>query len=235
MQKKFLITLCIACLLCIPKNYCIHTITFFMVPFTELDKQQAASIAQEKLNNPAKLASSIMPHVDDESLVAGIFSTYAGSIAISDPDGMTTFPLLHDKPIVYFLITRKITPVIMGGNTIDHWQLVDKTPAELYKVERKKDVDLNEVFWNVTKEKLPENKKISRKAIIIFANPEKIIVPLGITPTKETPNLILPDIYVKKSLTKIHDALFVLTMKHFFAPVTKLYKHEPMKHEALYY
>lgn len=237
MRKKFLTILCFTCLFYITKNYSApHTMTFFMIPFTELDQQQAATKAQEKLNDPAKLASSLMPRVDDEeSIVAGIFSTYAGYVAASDPDGMTTFPLYHDKPIVYFLITRKITPVLAGGNSIAHWQLVDSVAASLYKVERTKDEDLNEFFWQVSKEKLPEDKKISRKAIVIFANPEKIIVPLGITPTQETPNLLLPNIFVKKSLTKIHDALFVLTMKHFFAPISKQYKHEPLSHEVLHY
>lgn len=201
-----------------------------MRAYPDIEIEEAAKIAQTKIQSPGKLAKYMMPSSMHDPVVEGIFSSYAGFLAVSNSTGQTTFPLRHFKPVAYYLVTPEIFPVIMFGNTIYRWELMPKAPASLFKLEKKKDEDLNEYYWQVTKLPLREDKKISNKTVIIFANPSKIYIPEGITPTKDNPQLVLPDIYVKKSLHKIPEALYVLTIRQFFAKLPKAYQHEALRH-----
>ena len=230
MKNLSIITLCIVpCILYNTKIFSISTISFFLRPYPEIEMLDAAKIAGQKIQTPGKLAKYMLPSATDNFLVGGIFSSYAGYLCVSDTSGQTSFPLRHSKPYSYYLITPEIFPVLMFGNTIDHWELIPKVPAQLYKVEKKKDEELDEYYWQVTHLPLPEDKIISKKAVIIFANPSKIYIPEGITPTKDTPQLVLPDLYVKKSIAKTPEALYVLTIRQFFAPPTKGYQHEALR------
>lgn len=231
MKNLTIITICIVpCILYNTNIFSIHTLSFFLRPYPEIEVQDAANIAQHKIQTPGKLAKYMMPRSAYDDLIGGIFSSYAGYLAVSDPNGQTTFPLRHNKPVTYYLITPIIFPVIMFGNTIDHWELVPQVPARLFKVEKKKDEELKEYYWQVTQKPLPQDKIISKRAIIIFAKPSKIYLPEGITPTTDNPQLVLPDLYVKKGITKVQEALYVLTIRQFFAPPTKGYQHEPLRH-----
>jgi hypothetical protein len=200
-----------------------------MRPYPDFDLQEAANNTSRKIQKPGKLAK-YMSVPFDHQLVSGIFSSYAGFLAASDPNGQISFPLRHNEPVTYCLVTPEIFPVIMFGNTIDHWELINNQPASLYKLEKKKDKELNEYYWDVTQLPLPENKKISKKTVIIFANNKKVYIPEGITPTKDYPQLVLPDIYIKKSITKAPEALYVLTIRQFFARPVKAYQHDSLKH-----
>ena len=231
MKNLTVITLCIVpCILHNTNILSLNSLSFFLRPYPEIEIQEAAKIAGHKIQTPGKLAKYMMPSPIDNHLVRGIFSSYAGYLSVSDTSGQTTFPLRHNKPYTYYLITPEIFPVIMFGNTVHHWELMPKNPASLFKVEKTKDEELNEYYWQVTQIPLPEDKIISKKAVIIFADPSKIYVPEGITPTQDNPQLILPDVYVKKSIAKAPEALYVLTIRQFFAPPTKGYQHEALRH-----
>lgn len=231
MKNLTIITLCIVpCILYNTNIFSINTLTFFLRPYPEIEMLEAAKIAARKIQTPGKLAKYMMTSSPYDNLVEGIFSSYAGYLSVSDPNGQTTFPLRHYKPYMYYLITPEIFPVIMFGNTIHHWELIPTAPASFFKIEKKKDEDLNEYYWQVTQLPLPEDKIISKKAVIIFAKPNNIYVPEGIIPTTDNPQLILPDLYVKKSISKVPEALYVLTLRQFFAPPTKGYQHEALRH-----
>lgn len=230
MKNLTKIVICIVpCILYNSTIFSISTLSFFMLPYPDFDIQGAAAVASHKIQTPGKLAKYMSPTLIHE-IVGGIFSSYAGFLAVSDPNGQTTFPLRHSKPVLYYLVTPEIFPIIMFGNTIDHWELAPAKPAKLYKIEKKKDEDLNEYYWQITQIPLPENKIISNKAVIIFANPDKIYIPEGITPTTNNAQLTLPDIYVKRTIAKIPEALYILTIRQFFAQTTKAYQHEPLMH-----
>jgi hypothetical protein len=231
MRKFIIITFCIVpCILHNTKLFSPNTINFFMRSYPDLEIQAAAHAAEQKIKNPEKLAKYSMTSSFYNPIIEGIFSSYAGYLVASGNNGQITFPLRHNKPVMYYLVTPQIFPVIMFGNTIHHWELVPHIPAKLYKVEKKLDEELMEHYWEVSQVPLPENKIISKKAIIIFANPEKIYIPEGITPTRDDPQLVLPDVYVKKSLAKVREALYILTIRHFFSKPTTDYKHEPLRH-----
>jgi hypothetical protein len=230
MKNLTLITLCIVpCILYNTNILSINSLSFFMRPYPDFDLQGAAAIVSKKIQKPGKL-TKYMASSFDGNIVSGIFSSYAGFLTASDQNGQTSFPLRHSKLVTYYLVTPEVFPVIMFGNTVHHWELISKQPANLYKIEKKKDEELDEYYWEVTQMQLPKDKKISKKAVIIFANPHKVYIPEGITPTSDSSQLILPDIYIKKSISKIPEALYVLTIRQFFAPPAKGYQHESLKH-----
>ena len=231
MKNLSIITLCIVpCILYNTNIFSIQTLSFFLRPYPDIEVQDAANIVSQKIQTPGKLAKYMMPSSIDDHLIRGIFSSYAGYLVVSDPNGQVTFPLRHNKPVMYFLVTPEIFPVIMFGNTVHHWELMPKIPAELFKLEKKKDEEINEYYWQTTKLPLPKDNIISRKAVIIFAHPSKIYIPEGVTPTTDNNQLVLPDVYVKKSISKAPEALYVLTIRQFFAPPTKDYQHESLRH-----
>ncbi len=232
MKRLFLATVCsVPCILYNTTNLCVNTVTFFLCPYPSVAREEAAKLVASKLGKPGKLAKYTMTSgLDGASSVGGIFSTYAGYLAASDFNGRTTFPLRHDKPKFYLLITSQIFPVIMFGVTIHHWERVADVPAALYEVERKKDEETSSYYWQMKKIPLPEEKNISKKAIVIFADPRKIYVPEGITPTSDNSHLVLPDIYVKKALAKVPNALYVLTIRNFFSTTGSLHQESPLRH-----
>ncbi len=213
------------------KTFCASQpiMTLFMKPYPVDDAEKQAKVVTKKLKNPEKFASYLVPDFGAESVVGGIFSTYHGYLGVSDFQGQTTFPLQHEKTIVYYLITPKIFPVIMFGNTVHHWEIIRELPTALYKLEQKKEEELNQYYWQVSKEPLPENNIISRKAIVIFADPKKIYVPEGITPVENSPHNILPPVYIKRGLAKAHNVFYVLSIRQFFQPASQIFMHDALR------
>lgn len=160
------------------------------------------------------------------NLVNGIFATYAGFLSTSNADGQIAFPIRHNAPMIYLYITTRVTPINMNTTTIAYWELEEKAPIAVYKMERKKDNKTGIFFWEVTQEKPPADRRIPLTSIIIFAKPESVFVPLGISITDDAPNLHLPDIYVKPEINKLSDALYVLYLKHFFGQLKPALKRE---------
>lgn len=154
----------------------------------------------------------------------GIFASYGGFLTISDVHGEVSFPRLHEKPVVTILVTSRITPMVMGGLTIHHWEREEGTPTSFYSVTREKDEEKNTVAWVVKKEPLPESMIIRPETIIIFADPSSLVIPTGSFPTKDMANWLLPDIYVKAEMAISQRALYVMHIKHFFGPIYPLYR-----------
>lgn len=212
-----------------PSTKAEQLITIFLKPYPVVSIDAATKKLAPKLNKPGKMANNRAKHILPAS-VSGIFATYGGFLTVSDLNGEIAFPRKHRKPFIYLIITEKMSPIIRSGNTIDHWELVEDTPVEMYKFEEKFDPDLKVHFWDVTQEPAPANTIIPLESIAIFADPKYIDVPLGISIFKETPHLILPDIYVKKGLNLIADALYVLNLTHYFGGIIPIYKKEPTRY-----
>jgi hypothetical protein len=157
----------------------------------------------------------------------GIFATYMGYITYSNEIGQIIFPRKTVKDSINLLIANDIEPIFMLKNTIAFWKIHNKALAQMYKFERKIDLETKLNYWEVTKRDIPKNNKIPLHTIIIFANTEDIFVPTGITPTNAGPQLILPNIYVKLNTNYVKNALFTLTIKPFYSPLKKIYKERP--------
>lgn len=156
----------------------------------------------------------------------GIFSAYWGYLAVSDLNGQVSFPRFQQSNSFNLLITDRIQPIMMLGNTIHHWQLEANVDAKLYSFQFYQDPG-HEDYWNIEEKILPSDKRISLDTIILFAKPKDIYIMIGKQPATENPNIVLPDvIYAKKSLNRIAPALWLLKMRQFFGPVIKNYKKE---------
>ncbi len=204
-------------------------INLFIRPYPQ------AHITAQKITRTGKIARHTIEGIADYQIPAGIFSTYAGYLNISDLDGQIVFPRKHTKPIIQLIITTRITPILMFEKTIHHWELVPGVPAQMYTFEQNFDEKAKIFYWNVYPTELPENNIIPLSALIIFAKPRYFYVPTGITLTDDSPNLILPNIYARKGIKITNNALYVFNLSHFFSQVYYRYKKEPKRYEVLLY
>ncbi len=187
------------------------------------------NIAQH-LAHPLNQATHLQLLRNESKLVSGIFSTYAGYICISDYDGRITFPRLQQSARLYIIVTPQITPVMMLGNTIHHWEFNKGEPVKMVLAEQKTDEQTEIVYWDVQEVPVPANNIIppSHKgdaaSITILAHPDYIYIPLGITPTVHSPHLLLPDIYLKPGFNKIAESLYMLNLSPFFGSLSLQYR-----------
>lgn len=200
----------------------INIITFFINPFPE-----PKTITTEKMTNnltvPGKISTKILKNTYlNTNPTEGIFATYWGYLTVSDSIGQILFPRKTEKSLVKILITEKIIPIMMIGTTVHHWELDPSVPAEIFSIERKQDPQTGLFFWDTQKEELPSNKIIQLDTIVLFAKPQSMYVPIGITLSNDNPQLIVPNIYAKKNSNIFTHALWVLTIKHFFKSLKRM-------------
>ena len=168
----------------------------------------------------------MLRNLEAGSLVEGIFATYMGYVETSDSSGITVFPRKDSAPEVSIIITPRIVPITIGGNTIHHWRLNQDSLAQGYRYQYKKDQDTALYFWEVTPIKECWNADIPINAVVIFAHPKHIFVPLGIIPTQPSPNLILPPLFIKKRINTLSRGLFVVNISQYFRNLAFLSKKE---------
>jgi len=227
MNKKIRRFCIVSCLIIISNSLCAtHVISLFLRPYPTLTSPIQATKKSEKLKQPGRIAYYNIKNLVKNSLVAGIFAAYRGFITVSTKDGQILFPNRQPRTTINLLLTTRLTPIIMVGTTIHHWEQEEGTPAALYKLECKQDEETEKFYWEVQSTSLPDNKIIPVSTIWIVARPEKAYVPTGIIITTKGQNFILPDIYVKSGIMKIQNALYMLYLKHFFSQVKKEYKTE---------
>jgi hypothetical protein len=199
--------------------------TFFMRPYLTAPTDENYEQMATKLAKPGHIARR-NGAIRNFAIVSGIFSTYAGYLAMSNSFGQTIFPLKHSLPLVYFVVTPKITPIMMAGNTIHHWEIEQNSPAQIYKVERHHLEPDNIYYWQVDAVPLPDKNILPPISITILARPKDIVIPEGMTLTNDAANLLLPDIYIRKTINKEANALYLLNIKHFFGQLHPLYKRD---------
>lgn len=192
-----------------------------------LADQEHAQAITDGLKNPGKIAHYQVHGILGKGAVSGMFATYVGFLGVSDTNGQLMFPGRYRQPFVYLLITERITPIMMAGNTVHHWELEDNVPAAYYKIEQQVDPDTQLTYWDVEKAELPHDKVIPLESITLFTKPKNVYVPTGITVTKPGTNLVLPDIYVKKGAKIYPSTAFVLNIRQFFAPDHFLFQQRP--------
>ena len=206
-------------------------ITFF---FKEYPYQEMAPYLMSKLKKPNGIAKRTLEGMFQHNRTAGIFSSYFGFLNSSDQNGQTTFPRKHSNTKIKLIITDKIMPVMMFQSTVSHWELIPGTPAILYDCEQKEDPSTQLTYWNIAQGTLPENNQISpNDALIIFAKPKNIYVPIGASLAKQEPNLIIPDMYIKKGIQTARNAMYVLNLSFLFRPIDLLYKKSNKAYGAL--
>lgn len=215
----------LACLCAFQKAYSDTTISFYFQPYPYTQESTANRLAK-----PGKIAKHILEGITNHNPVTGIFASYAGYLDVSNTNGLIMFPRKHENPALHLVISHKIIPIAMMSNTIHHWELDKDTPADIFLVERTQDPATKLFYLKVTKEQRPKDNIIPLESLIIIAKPDKVEIPLGITLTQDQPNLVLPDIYIKKGLNYTGNALFMVKISHLFAPVKTTYKKEEKRY-----
>jgi hypothetical protein len=208
------------------------TISFFLRPYP--DWQDTAAKVVDSLSKPSKTARYYLEAITDETLAWGIFASYGGFIQSPDIDDQIVFPRKHSTPLVYIVVTPEITPIFMFEMTIHHWEFNRTKKIAFYKaVRRPITPHSKDLVWEITAEPLPENNRIPLESIILFTTPSYVHVPTGIIPTLNNPNLLLPDIYIKKGINVISNAFYVLTINNFFRPVSMSTKKEALRIQSI--
>lgn len=149
---------------------------------------------------------------------SGVLATYMGFVGVSSVDGQITFIRNHKNPGVNILIAQTIEPIMMLSNIVHHWEIKPEVPAAMYSMNRKQDDETKLYYWDTQELPLPENKRIPLETIVIFAKPDNIVVPTGITITEGGAQLVLPTIYTRKGFNLVPRTLVFLKIRHFFGP-----------------
>ncbi len=202
-----------------------YIITFFIREYPHPIQLDDGSWLMQSAAIPGKMSCDMINALcKHHSPNVGIVATYFGFTAVSDNHGQITFPRAVQKAYFKLLITEKLRPILMIGNTIHHWELDSRVPAKMYITELLQDHQTKLWYWKVQETPLPSNKIIDSSTITILAKPDAIFVPAGITLTNKNPNLILPPIYAKEGFTNHMNVLNFLNVRAFFAPLHYLYK-----------
>jgi hypothetical protein len=199
-----------------------HVISFFIKPYISLDNHQSPKIDQSL--NRAFLASRLTPIMSH-----GIYALYGGFFTYSDYEGQIVIPRKHSEDTLTLIITPRITPVIIQGNTVHHFITDETSPAKWYSFERVKRSQVTKdnlpALWKVTKMVPPANRIIPPYALVLLEEPDLIEVQEQEIPTTATANLILPDLYIDPDTSTAYSALNFLKISNYFAPLRKLYRY----------
>lgn len=197
-------------------------------PYPTMPEQDYCHLISRSIREQGQIALHCIYGISDKQVPIGIFATNRGYLTISDQLGQIAFPYKLSKPVIDLLITPKIQPVMMFGNTVHHWQLEPHSHAVMYRYILEQDASTKLYYWTVQQIALPQNGQIPLNAVILFAKPHNIYIPLGITPTKESANYVLPDMYVKKGINNASQSLYLLELKHLFGSVRHLDKNDAL-------
>lgn len=204
--------------------YATHRITFTIRYYPQLDQVLDVEQLQKSIQDPTRAIQTIMRTTISTNGASGIVVTYAGFTTISTIYGQVDLPRRQQKTSFHVLVSTDFEPVMMAGVTVYHWQLLPNANAAMYTVTLQQDPDTKVHFWDVQPAELPADKVIPLDTIVIVAKPQNILLPTGITTAKNSINLILPDMYAKKSADFWSDALNFLQVKHFYRTIKSIDK-----------
>ena len=209
-----------------------HIITFFVQPYQEqaIRPREKVQIITE---TPGKLNRTILKKQLQSTRNQGLYATYFGLVTHSDANGQITFPRKHFKNEVTFVITQRIKPVMLYGNTVHHFDMSTSMPADFYRLELKEDVSKKIFYWDTKKIDAPTNRHVPVSAIILFAKPEHVIIYQGKTVTDASENFVLPTVYVKPTITTGINALSFLKISKYFRPVKFVYNYTPERYATM--
>lgn len=200
-----------------------YQITVFLKPLTH-DVDEAAKVLG-KVSMPGKLTRAMVKTQLRPIYHTGVFAAYGGFCTYSDYNGQISFPRQTTDEFVEYIITQKIKPVLLRGNTVHHFVIPESADAAYFKVERKKAEDQKYDYWHTEAQNLPANRRISPFALIFFAKPNQLMIQEQDIVALSGQNLLLPDIFVKDSITSGASALLFLKVCKYFSPVKFAYQH----------
>lgn len=194
---------------------------------------------QEELKNHPRPLNTFQVHKQVmksyfyQPMSLNVYGLYNGELNNINDSGFLSFTRTTQYPDFTLVVTQDIRAVLLQANTITHWILGNPTETALYLIKQHKDPETKTIYWKTQAVNIPADRVIPIHSITILAKPEDVYVPLGIMPTTKLPNVVLPAIYVKRSLDPIKQALFVLNIKQFFAPIKIISKVDPLRYATM--
>lgn len=198
-------------------------ITFFI-------KKQEAPVKKDykydtaKVSKPLYQPSFIFAVEQDKSWLhqpgfEGLYASYLGYLGLSDKNGQVSFPREQQNDTIYLLITPQVEPEFMISPTlIHHWITKHNSPAHFYKINRKHNKELKVYYFDIRKMNVPQD--IPFNTITLYAHPDEIEVPVGISLNTYSTNLILPELQAKK-INSVKNSLYTLSIKQYFEQIIR--------------
>jgi hypothetical protein len=199
------------------------TISFFFKPFVDVEK------TVQDVTDPQNIVHHKVHGILNHVPINGIMVTYGGFITASNYDGEVIVPRKHQRPALLICVTPEMTPIALFENTILHWDLIPGVPAKMYSCDRRYDTKKELFYWDIQEIPLPKNHELPLATMVIVAHPHNVVIKEGKTPTVETANLVLPDIYVKKGINVIKNDTYMISIRHLFKPIDTREHREPFK------
>ena len=190
---------------------------------------QAEKISQKLKKKTKKRAHHIAKEVLKAPRIEGIFVTYGGYVAASDYNGEVSFPRKHLGTTITMIITPEIVPVPLFENTILNWKRIPGVPVSMYVCQQIYDAQKDHYYWETKEINVTEDMAIPLAAITIIADPKNVRMDVGKTPTNETANFVLPNLYVTKEIDIPENSLHMLLIRHLFKPIETEENREPVK------
>lgn len=198
------------------------TIQFFLYKYPYFKLPKTASLDKEKYSKKLQQPDYIVrkmtkPLSSFQRGVSGVFCFYGGTITISSFLGQVTFPRLQQKNDIYVLVTTGILPAYMiAPSTVHNWIIDTSKVSQMFHLTLKHDPASQLFYYEATEAELPKNNNIPLNTIIIIAEPSTVFIPMGATIVDNSPNMILPTIYIKKEFCFVYNALYSLALKQYF-------------------
>ena len=192
-------------------------------------QQKSRDVGKQEPTQTAKTSLELNVEEMLPSL-SGFIALYGGYLDYSNMDGRIALPRRHNDDKLYVIVTPTIKTKTVYKETIGHLELMlpdSNEPIKIYKLERKeeevtdKETEKKEkvLFWTVSEETIPEDKKINPLSVVILTRPENLFIPTGDFMTTDNPNLILPNIYVVGNMEKPFSSFDFMDIKKYFEPV----------------
>ena len=195
------------------------TISFYIKPYPTISAQKIKNNLNKKLAIPGYLGYKMLK-IGIPSCIEGIPCMYGGEITFSDTEGLVRFVRAKQKTDFEIIITDKIKPVFSVPWVIENW--VDEIDsAAWYSIHGFTDKATKKALWD-TKSQEPKIK-IPNYAIIIATHKDEIYVPEGVSYANFDQQIVLPAIYARSKKYSPVQALEVLKIKQFFAPVKSIF------------
>jgi hypothetical protein len=111
-------------------------ITFFIKPYEEdLSSKQQLDF-EDTMAQPARISRFMLKKSLKNTSYQGIYATYAGLVTYSDANGQITFPRRQTNDDVTLVITPRLQPRVIHGNTVQRLFLREGFPAVFYNLQR---------------------------------------------------------------------------------------------------
>ena len=202
-------------------------ITFFIKPVAEQATQSTDSQEtpwQNMLAKPAHFSRLMLQHSLRPLTYPGMYATYAGFVTHSDANGQITFPRKSLNDDLTLVVTARLQPSIVHGDTVQKLFLRQGFSAAYYHFQRMTDPDSKTSYWNITPIPTPADGTIPGLAVVLLADPEHIIVPQEQIVTISGPTLFLPTLYATKDMDAGLTALSFLKISKYFSLVNMAYQ-----------